>query len=388
MAEESNGESTFEFVEKKTDEMSISGETTKTDSSSSISSSASLLPPLGISSSSGNLLSNVSPPSALPSFVSSSVKLMPDSSGASTGGNNDSINKQPQSQSGVTVKQPHQETYYSASFSPAIPSNESTEIPQATQNQDFNLFSWVKENVAASKVVKKVTETAKSSVNYMLTTLDPQMQQFMYPYEEIEVVVASDKDIKIGPIQDAFEAVFGQVKVSGVASECSKVAVQPVGFAAGIRGAEERINTARSNPSVGSDVPVVAIENFILEVSQGQWYDLGVIVLSDPKNNVNLQTFTQMTPVPSHIVASAQEATPPDYPFRSSGLAVTIGSLIADNLQVSHNEWHHSLTGVSRRDIIQLAAQSLVGIYVKAVPRTEKPSSGLLQSLPGHPAFI
>lgn len=30
MAEESNGESTFEFVEKKTDEMSISGDTLKT----------------------------------------------------------------------------------------------------------------------------------------------------------------------------------------------------------------------------------------------------------------------------------------------------------------------------------------------------------------------
>lgn len=77
------------------------------------------------------------------------------------------------------MKQPQQETYYSASFSPAIPSSEATEIPLAAQNQDFNLFSWVKENVSTSKVVKKVTETAKNSVNFMLTTLDPQMEQFM-----------------------------------------------------------------------------------------------------------------------------------------------------------------------------------------------------------------
>lgn len=41
-----------------------------------------------------------------------------------------------------------------------------------------------------------------------------------------------------------------------------------------------------------------------------------------------------MTPVPSHIVALAKEATPQDYPLKSSGLAVTIGSLIAENLQV------------------------------------------------------
>lgn len=109
--------------------------------------------------------------------------------------------------------------------------------------------------------------------------------------------------------------------------------VQPIGFEAGIKAAEERISLARKIPTVPVEVPVVAVENFLLEVSKDKWYDIGVIIINDPKNKVNLQTFTQMTPVPSHIVESAQKqplATPED-------LSVTIGQLMAENLQVRAN---------------------------------------------------
>lgn len=116
--------------------------------------------------------------------------------------------------------------------------------------------------------------------------------------------------------------------------DCTAIATQPVGFAAGVKGAEERINSARNISSLPKDIPVIAIENFLLEIGEDKWYDLGVILLNDPKHNVNLQTFTQMTPVPSQIVALAQEATPEDYPLKWSGLSVTVGSLMANSLQV------------------------------------------------------
>lgn len=80
----------------------------------------------------------------------------------------------------------------------------------------------------------------------------------------------------------------------------------------------------------------------MLEVGEDKWYDLGVIVLNDPKRNVNLQTFTQMTPVPSQIVTMAQEATPEDYPLKWSGLSITVGSLMASNLQVSFQQSNYS----------------------------------------------
>jgi hypothetical protein len=67
-----------------------------------------------------------------------------------------------------------------------------------------------------------------------------------------------------------------------------------------------------------------------------RWYDVGVLMLKDPGREINLHTFTQLTPVPAAVVALAQEDTPNDYPLRWSGLAVTIGSLMANNLEVSN----------------------------------------------------
>lgn len=71
--------------------------------------------------------------------------------------------------------------------------------------------------------------------------------------------------------------------------------------------------------------------------SYSRWYDLGVLILSDPIKEINLQTFTQMTPIPAAIVTLAQEDTPQDYPLRWSGLEVPIGSLMANNLHVCNS---------------------------------------------------
>jgi hypothetical protein len=67
---------------------------------------------------------------------------------------------------------------------------------------------------------------------------------------------------------------------------------------------------------------------------------MGVLMLKDPGREINLQTFTQLIPVPSAVVALARDDTPSDYPLLYSGLAVTIGSLMARNLQVSDNIKH------------------------------------------------
>ncbi|XP_003696279.1 protein PRRC1 isoform X2 [Apis florea] len=374
MTDDSNGESTFEFVERKTDESSTSGEIVKTDSFSSLSSSTSLLMPLGISTSTGNLLSNVAPPSALPSFISNSGTLISERPSNLESSTQKKFHEQEPTKSMLNTiiqsKPLQQETHQTTVTSIITPSTQNvpTTIPSETVAQDsgmvgVGLLSWVKETVVNSNVLSKVAEKAKNSVNTMITTLDPQM----HSGGDMEIIVASDKDVKISPVRQAFQTVFGKATVTGVSVESSAVAAQPVGFAAGVKGAEERINSARNIPTLPKDIPIIAVENFLLEVGEDKWYDLGVILLNDPKRNVNLQTFTQMTPVPSQIVTMAQEATPEDYPLKWSGLSVTVGSLMANSLQVNHNEWHHALTGISRRDIILLAVQSLAGIYKNTI---------------------
>lgn len=138
--------------------------------------------------------------------------------------------------------------------------------------------------------------------------------------------------------------------------------MQPVGWTSGVLAAEERIASVYTTPQL-QPLPVVAIESFLVEMSGERWYDLAVLILSDPGRHIHLQTFTQMTPIPSAVVSVLREDTPEDYSLKSTGFAITIGGVMARNLQVEKSNWHQALTGVSRRDIILSAAKQLAGLY-------------------------
>ncbi|KAJ8672996.1 hypothetical protein QAD02_004257 [Eretmocerus hayati] len=365
MTDESNGESGFEFVDKKAEEFAgtSASETLKADgtgTSTIPTSTTAVTSPVAA----GNVLSNVAPPSALPSFITNviSPSLDAKSSPSQAPATNETLKSIQQTPENVLNTQPTASTSTDGMPQVLIAPDSPTIDTGALAG---NLFSWVKDTVANSNVLSKVAEKAKSSVNSMITTLDPQMREFIYSGGDIEVIVASDKEAKVAPVREAFQNVFGKATVGGMDVESKFEAAQPVGFSAGVKAARERIAAVRRNPSIPVDIPIVAVENFLLEVGDDKWYDLGVIVLEDGKQNINLQTFTQMTPVPSQMVETARESTPENY--SKDGLAVTIGSLMSSNLQVPHTEWHHALTGVSRRDMIFLAAQSLAGIYKNTI---------------------
>lgn len=50
--------------------------------------------------------------------------------------------------------------------------------------------------------------------------------------------------------------------------QAANVAAQPVGFAAGVKAAEERLQGLLNDPKIQEPAPVVAIENFLLEVGE------------------------------------------------------------------------------------------------------------------------
>lgn len=351
MTDESNGESTFEFVDKRVEEMTLTGDLTKNDSSSNMS-----------SSSTGNLLSNIAPPSALPSFIANPVQT-------SSSTSNDEINKsQIDHSAGVQTKQPQDNQIAGSS------KIETTEQLSRSSSQDYdpifdaglvgsNLLSWVKTNVVNSNVLSKVAEKAKSSVNTMITTLDPQM----HSGGDCKIIVATNEEAKISPVREAFQCVFGKATVSGVSVDATSEPKTLIGFASAVKSAESQIKLAKITHDIPDDIPIIGVQSFIYEVDVDKWYELSVILLEDKKNDVNLQTFSQMTPVPSQFVTMAKTETPDDYPLLSKGLAISIDELMADNLQVSKNEWHHALTGVSRRDSLLLSSQSLAGIYKNTI---------------------
>lgn len=84
-------------------------------------------------------------------------------------------------------------------FSPAIPpskgipvgaqpvqATEAIELPpQASASSGGGLFGWVKGAVSSGGILSKVAERAKNSVDSMITTLDPQMREFICKFNYI-----------------------------------------------------------------------------------------------------------------------------------------------------------------------------------------------------------
>lgn len=402
MQEDSNGESTFEFVDKKSDDLSTSQETMpKTESLSSLSSSSIAIVPSSSSlAAGGSLLTNVPPPSALPSFVtaesspqhssstgiSSPSKLISNSSSGLQHTSETTLTQPitplafhqttfcpviPASKGGPAVSSPAASS--AASSASALPSSASVAAPEialeeaeAAYESGGSLFGWVRGvagGVANTNLLTRMAEKARSSVDSMITTLDPQMREFLHSGGDVDIIVASDKEIKVSPVREAFQSVFGKATVTGLAAQAANVAAQPVGFEAAMTAARERISSLRSTQGLPAQQPILAIENFLLEVSPDKWFDVGLLLLGDPGQALELSSFTQGTPVPAPIVALAREATPEDYPHKASGFATTVGSLMGQNLQVHHSEWHQALTGVPRREMLLIAARALAGMY-------------------------
>ncbi|XP_064618840.1 protein PRRC1-like isoform X2 [Lineus longissimus] len=208
----------------------------------------------------------------------------------------------------------------------------------------------------------------KNSVETMITVLDPGMKQYIHSGGDVDIIVTSDKEAKVGPVREAFQAVFGKATVTGLGSQAN-IAAQPVGFTVGVKGAEERIENLRRSGIIDERQTIMSIENFLAEVIPDKWFDIGCIVLKDPLRNINLQVFTQATPIPPEYVQQIQDDTPQDYPLRWSGYSVTIGEMICRyQPHVHRSEWHAALTGVSRQEMIFVAAKTLAGLYKQKLP--------------------
>ncbi|KPP75218.1 protein PRRC1-like [Scleropages formosus] len=245
---------------------------------------------------------------------------------------------------------------------------EDHEDPQANMNSNAGgLWGFIK-GVAGNPMVKTVLDKTKHSVESMITTLDPGMAPYIRSGGDLDIVVTSNKEVKVAAVRDAFQEVFGLAMVTGEAGQ-SNIAPQPVGYAAGVKGAQERIDSLRRAGIIHEKQPVVSVENFIAELFSDKWFDIGCLILEDPGNGIHIETFTQATPVPLERVQQAQALTPPDYSLRWSGLQITVGEVLEGSLpHVSRTDWHLAFTGMSRQKMIYSAAKALAGMYKQQLP--------------------
>uniref|UniRef100_A0A3B5LFT6 Non-canonical purine NTP phosphatase/PRRC1 domain-containing protein n=1 Tax=Xiphophorus couchianus TaxID=32473 RepID=A0A3B5LFT6_9TELE len=250
---------------------------------------------------------------------------------------------------------------------------EEDEDPRVSEDTTSPKGIWgFLKGVAGNPVVRNVLNKTKHSVESMITTLDPGMAPYIKSGGDIDIVVASDKDMSVQAVREAFQEVFGMATVTGEPSQ-SNIAPQPVGYAAGAKGAQERIDGLRRAGVIHEKQPVVALENFIAELFPEKWFDIGCLILEDPGHGICVEVFTQATPLTLEHIQQAHSLTPPDYSLRWSGLVVTVGEILERSLpNISRTDWHKSVTGLSQHHIIQCAAKVLAGLYKQQLlPWTE-----------------
>uniref|UniRef100_A0A8D3A4U9 Proline rich coiled-coil 1 n=1 Tax=Scophthalmus maximus TaxID=52904 RepID=A0A8D3A4U9_SCOMX len=229
------------------------------------------------------------------------------------------------------------------------------------------IWGFIK-GVAGNPVVKTVLDRTKHSVESMITTLDPGMAPYIKSGGDIDIVVTSDKELNVDAVRDAFQEVFGMAMVTGEPGQ-SNIAPQPVGYAAGVKGAQERIDSLRRAGVIHEKQPVVSLESFIAELFPDKWFDIGCLILEDPTYSIRIEVFTQATPLALDHVQQAQSLTPPDYSLRWSGLIVPVGEVLERCLpNINRTDWHQAMTGMTRRQMIQSAAKALAGIYKQQLP--------------------
>ncbi|NWS82146.1 PRRC1 protein, partial [Toxostoma redivivum] len=276
---------------------------------------------------------------------------------------------------GVLADPITQQATFSSSLSPgtgsAITFPEEHEDPRVSTAQSGapagGLWGFIK-GVAENPTVKSVLDKTRHSVETMITTLDPGMVPYIRTGGELDIVVTSNKEVKVAAIRDAFQEVFGMAVVTGEAAQ-SNIAPQPVGYAAGLKGAQERIDSLRRTGVIHEKQPAVSVENFIEELLPDKWFDIGCLIIEDPIHGIHLEAFTQATPVPLQYVQQAKSLTPQDYSLRWSGLLVTVGEVLEKSmLNVSRTDWHAVFTGMSHRQMIYSAAKALAGMYKQQLP--------------------
>lgn len=306
------------------------------------------------------LISNVAPPTELPNFI---VQQQKKDEVIEEEEKEDASLKfaaaiPPEKNITAEISQDLNKSDESRNELPALPVDEiKTVLSPLTEGvKNSVIFGWMKDSI------KNSSEVLQSGIQKMVVTLDPQMSSILYSGGDVEVIVASANEDKIDPVRQSFQQVFKKATVYGVASQAKTIATQPVGFESAELSAKERINYLRSN-ELYVDKVILSIENFLVEVYKNQWFDAGLLFLCDPRRNISLKTFTQMTPIPAQIMQVIETETSKDYERKATGFSFPVGKVMAQYLNVPHYEWHYEYTSIQRFEMILNASRALASIY-------------------------
>ncbi|KAJ8978932.1 hypothetical protein NQ317_002993 [Molorchus minor] len=346
LQDDSNGESSFEFVDKKNQGNNNAEKTESLGTLSSVSSAYSIPSPSLVNLPSGNLF-NVLPPSSIPDFTIWPSTTLNTTASSISPPTTQAIFTQPQPTVATAINALPLvgEQFPAAQFSAAIPPSKGIHhgpISQQPVNENEHFsggFMGLFKDAFSSGVLSKMAEKAKNSVDSIITTLDPQMSGYIYSSGDTEVTVTSDNEEEVVAIREAFHAVFG------------KAWSQAIGCDDAIKNAEEKIAYSMKF----RNTPSVAIENVLL-LQANNWFDLSILLLKDKEKQISIQILTQATPVPVEKILKEIETEKLEYK------ALSTEEKIGTYLQTKPN-WQLTVTGLSRKEILLQAGKALVKMY-------------------------
>lgn len=235
------------------------------------------------------------------------------------------------------------------------------------EEQTGGVWGWMSSAVSVGlqttqNIGRNIVEKTKTSVESVITTLDPEMEDYMYGRDQsVSLAVTSTDTEAIEAIKDGFLQVFEHVVVQSHSS-VSGIAPLPVGFSAGVKGAQHRIaNLIRGKKAQEGQV-IIGVEEMVSELLPGKWFGLTCLALNDPTSKLELETFSQSIHIPKVYITKAEESTPSNYNLRWSGLSFTLGEVIIGSGQ-AHGDWHSKISGSSKRQILTLTARTLAGQF-------------------------
>jgi len=222
------------------------------------------------------------------------------------------------------------------------------------------VWDWIK-SASKNQYVKKLVTNTKKGVDRVIVTLDPGMKGYIY--KGLDLTVTTDNQVVCCAVREAFQQVFGNVKLEGVKTE-PNIAAQPVGYLAAVKSCQERIKKLSDDQKVK-----ISVVFFVNEQFPDQWYNIGCLLLDDSKFNIHLKVFTTAIPVENDIIKLMHDGTSDNYDLKWSGLSVTVGEAVHKKVNwISPDNWQQVLAGTSKKEIVYNSAITLAELYKRKLP--------------------
>lgn len=194
-----------------------------------------------------------------------------------------------------------------------------TNTNNSNSQSNSGYWNWFSQ----SKLVNTFVEKAKIGVETFVTTVDPQMSNYNHPANRPLYLLSSMTTPKVvHTIREAFNNTgFSKISMNSIdAQNSSQFAPQIIGFPCALQSAREKLENS-FNVMQDAECTVIAMQDFIAELTTDCWFELAVIMLKDKRKNIELTVYTEATPVPSSDISQLQQYTPNDFNLKWSGLA-------------------------------------------------------------------